>query len=114
MAEPDVEGGEAPRRSRVVEEEVEDMATPDVHNVAMKIERAKEVYREYGGIQDRPSKGEVMLWCFYGLCSYFIHTVLIPILFPLIISQISKAPEPAQGWEKSFKGLTCTKKEMQV
>lgn len=97
--------------SRVLEEEVTDLETPDVHSVSMKLERAKEVYREYGGIQDKPTKGEVTVWCFYGLCSYFLHTVLIPILFPLIISQIFKAPEPLQGWEKSFEGLSCTKKE---
>lgn len=115
MAENDVEGGELPaRRLRVVEEEVEEEATPDVHSVAMKLERAKEVYKEYGGIQDKPNKGEVMVWCLYGLCSYFIQTVLIPIVFPLIISQISKAPTPEQGWDKGFKGLSGTKMEMQV
>lgn len=121
MAEPTdvegVEGSEQARRSRVLEEEVSqvtDVETPDVYSVSMKLERAKEVYRQYGGIQDKPSKGEVILWCFYGLCSYFLHTVLIPILFPLIISQIFKAPEPLQGWEKSFEGLSCTKKDMQV
>ncbi|XP_074362511.1 uncharacterized protein LOC141702798 isoform X2 [Apium graveolens] len=118
MAEPtNVEGVEQARRSRVLEEEVSqvtDVETPDVHSVSMKLERAKEVYREYGGIQDKPNKGEVILWCFYGLCSYFLHTVLIPILFPLIISHIFKAPETSQGWEKSFEGLNCTKKDMQV
>lgn len=116
MEEPtDVEGGEQARHSRVQEEEVvKDADSPDVHSVTMKLERAKEVYAEYEGHQERPSKGEVMLWCLYGLCSYFIHTVIVPILFPLIISQIFKAPEPLQGWEKSYKGLTCTKKEMEV
>ncbi|KAK1368294.1 Interleukin-15 [Heracleum sosnowskyi] len=109
-----VEGSEQGRLSRVLEEEVTDLETPDVHSVSMKLERAKEVYREYGGIQDKPSKGEVILWCFYGLCSYFLHTVLIPILFPLIISQIFKTPEPWQGWEKSFEGFSCTKKDMEV
>ncbi|WOG90022.1 hypothetical protein DCAR_0209263 [Daucus carota subsp. sativus] len=110
----DVEGGEQARHSKVMEEEVKDADTPDMQSVSMKLERVKEVYAEYEGHQERPSKGEVMLWCLYGLCSYFIHTVIIPILFPLIISQIFTAPEPSQGWEKSFKGLSCTKKEMQV
>lgn len=109
-----IEGSQEARRSGVLEKEVTDGETPDVYSVSMQLERAKEIYREFGGIQDKPSKGEVILWCFYGLCSYFLHTVLIPILFPLIISQIFKAPEPEQGWEKSFEGFSCTKKDMQV
>lgn len=106
MANNGVEG------SNVGEEEVEN--TSELQNVTMKLERANKVYSEYGGIQDKPNKGEVMLWCFYGLSSYFIHTVVIPILFPLIISQISNPPEPKQGWDKSFMNITCTQNQMQV
>ncbi|KAI3694327.1 hypothetical protein L1987_77291 [Smallanthus sonchifolius] len=63
--------------------------------------------------EDKPTKGEVMSWCFYELCSYFTHTVLLTIVFPLIISQSfsSEPPEPARGWYKNGKGFRCTKKE---
>lgn len=92
-----------------------EMATPDLHNVAMKIKRAREVYRAYGGIEDKPTKGEVLVWYLYGMCSYFVHTVLIPIVFPLIISQtVPFPPEPAQGWLKSYKGIKCKQNEMQL
>lgn len=103
-----------PRRPRPVEDE-EDMSTPDMHNVAMKIQRAREAYKEYVGNQEKPSKGEVFGWYFYGLCSYFIHTVLVPILFPLIIGQtVPKPPEPQQGWLRSYKGFECSEKKMQL
>lgn len=92
-----------------------DMATPDVHNVAMKIQRAREVYKAYGGFEEKPTKLEVLLWYLYGLCSYFVHTVLIPIVFPLIISQtVSDPPEPQQGWLRSFKDLKCDMNQMQL
>ncbi|XP_052210377.1 uncharacterized protein LOC127813457 [Diospyros lotus] len=67
------------------------------------------------GLQEKPSKGEVLLWFLYELCSYLVHTVLIPILFPLLISQIfSPPPVPPQGWEKTSKGVACTQMQMQL
>ncbi|KAL0312387.1 UNVERIFIED_CONTAM: hypothetical protein Sradi_5638000 [Sesamum radiatum] len=89
--------------------------TPDVHSVSMKIQRAREVYKAYGGIEDKPTKGEVMVWYLYGLCSYFVHTVLIPIVFPLIISQtVGDPPVPRQGWLRSHKDLQCKESEMRL
>ncbi|KAL0329890.1 UNVERIFIED_CONTAM: hypothetical protein Sradi_4975700 [Sesamum radiatum] len=89
--------------------------TPDVHSVSMKIQRAREVYKAYGGIEDKPTKGEVMVWYLYGLCSYFVHTVLIPIVFPLIISQtVGDPPVPRQGWLRSHKDLQCKENEMRL
>lgn len=88
------------------------MATPDVHGVAIKIQRAREVYGRFEG---KPTNVEVLLWYFYGLCSYFVHTVLIPIVFPLIISQtVSDPPQPKQGWFLSHKDLNCSKNQMQM
>ncbi|KAL3844439.1 hypothetical protein ACJIZ3_001842 [Penstemon smallii] len=102
-------------QERPKEEVIEDIDTPDVHNVAMKIQRAQEVYKTYGGIEDKPTKGEVLVWYLYELCSYFVHTVLIPIVFPLIISQtVSYLPEPRQGWLRSYKDLKCKQTEMQL
>ncbi|KAI3727978.1 hypothetical protein L6452_16602 [Arctium lappa] len=98
-----------PRRPRSVEDD-EDSHSLDLKIVGVKSESESEDYEEY---EDKPTKGEVMGWCFYELCSYFTHTVLLTIVFPLIISQTfsSEPPEPARGWYKNGKGLDCTKKE---
>lgn len=89
--------------------------TPDFHSTAAKLERAKEVYRAYEGHGERPTIVEIVGWCFYELCSLFVLTLLIPVVFPLIISQISGTPtEPPQGWFKSFMGFDCPPREMQL
>lgn len=80
-------------------------------------QRAKESYRAYGGlIEEKPRKMEVFGWCFYELCSYFLLNVLIPIVFPLIISQIVHFPkdEPDQGWVRNSRGLNCSALEMKL
>ncbi|KAL2551146.1 uncharacterized protein Fot_12676 [Forsythia ovata] len=93
----------------------ENMDTADVHSVGVKIQRAKEIYKAYAGIEEKPTKSEVLGWYFYGLCSYFVHTVLIPIVFPLIISQtVSELSEPPQGWFKSYMGLECKQNQTQL
>ncbi|KAI3418533.1 uncharacterized protein J3R85_013740 [Psidium guajava] len=90
-------------------------ATPDVHGTGMKIERAKEAYAEHLSIEEKPSKAEVYSWYLYELCSYFIQTALVPIVFPLVISQIFKrVPPPAQGLGRSFGGLACKEQEMML
>ncbi|KAI3713702.1 hypothetical protein L1987_72288 [Smallanthus sonchifolius] len=81
-----------------------------METMEMKSETESEDYEEY---EDKPTNGEVMGWCFYELCSYFTHTVLLTIVFPLIISQTfsKEPPEPARGWYKNGRGHYCTKKE---
>lgn len=88
--------------------------TPDVQNMAMKMERAEKAYMKYEGQQEgKPAGLEVWGWYLYEFCSYFVHSVLIPIVFPLIISQVvSRPPEPEQGWSKNSRGFVCTQKEM--
>ncbi|CAA2976296.1 major facilitator superfamily domain-containing [Olea europaea subsp. europaea] len=109
-------GERSPQIQENMEEHEEVMATPDVHRVAMEIKRAEENYQKYAAnLEEKPSKGEVLCWYLYGLCSYFVHTVLIPIVFPLIISQTVSTPhEPQQGWLKSYRDLNCRKNEMQL
>ncbi|KAM0000618.1 hypothetical protein Hdeb2414_s0020g00562361 [Helianthus debilis subsp. tardiflorus] len=103
----------APRRPRSMED---DESGHSVDLKAMETVQAKseteDDEEEY--FEDKPSKGEVMGWCFYELCSYFTHTVLLTIVFPLIISQSfgSEPPQPAAGGlYKNGKGFHCTKKE---
>ncbi|KAK3429769.1 uncharacterized protein LOC104444255 [Eucalyptus grandis] len=82
--------------------------------VGLQIERARDPYGAYDA-EEKPSKVEVWGWHLYGFCTYFIETALIPIVFPLIISQVVGAPPaPSQGWTKSHKGMTCREKEMRL
>ncbi|EPS61563.1 hypothetical protein M569_13231, partial [Genlisea aurea] len=90
-----------------------------IFSLGMKIQKEREVYRAYGagggGFEEKPTKGEIVTWYFYGFCTNFVLTVLIPIVFPLLISQtVPDLPEPPQGWLKSYKGLKCLQEEMQL
>ncbi|XWS49333.1 hypothetical protein CRYUN_Cryun13aG0154700 [Craigia yunnanensis] len=90
-------------------------STSDVHDISMKMERAKETYRTYSRLEHKPTRQELWAWYAYELCSYFVHTVLIPIVFSLIISQMDKSPsEPLRGESKSARGLTCKISEMEL
>jgi hypothetical protein len=89
------------------------MATPDVQSAAMKMERAKEAYKGYAGNEEKPASVEVWSWYFYEFCSYFIQSVLLPIVFPLIMSQIlSWPPAPEDGASFNSRGLLCRNKEI--
>ncbi|WCJ29040.1 hypothetical protein M5689_010703 [Euphorbia peplus] len=104
----------------------EQMDTPDVNNTALKLERASSMHgqdhHDHDDLDDdddgdgvNPTKGEVWGWYLYELCSYFIQNTLIPVLFPLIISQILKLPPtPPRGWGYSHKGLVCSQKQMKL
>lgn len=98
---------------RAVEEDIASYSTPDVHSASMKIQRAREAYKEYAGHEEKPQKVEVLSWYFYELCSHFILTVLVPIVFPLILTQIVKLPE---SWDdlSTKSGATCTHKEINL
>ncbi|KAI4364982.1 hypothetical protein MLD38_021011 [Melastoma candidum] len=50
--------------------------------------------------EDKPSKVEVWGWKLYGWCTYLIEMTLIPVVFPLIISQVvgpPPVPPPTAG-----------------
>lgn len=98
---------------RAVEEDIASYTTQDVHGASMKIQRAREAYKEYAGLEEKPKKVEVLSWYFYELCSHFILTVLVPIVFPLILTQIVKLPE---SWDdlRAKSGATCTHKEINL
>ena len=87
------------------------MATPNVQSAAMKMEKAKEAYKGYAGNEEKPASVEVWSWYFYEFCSYFIQSVLMPVVFPLIMSQIVSSP-PAPGASFNSRSSLCTNKEM--
>ncbi|XVE65376.1 hypothetical protein DITRI_Ditri07aG0175800 [Diplodiscus trichospermus] len=98
------------------DEEIINRSTSDVHDISInKLERAKEDYSMYSRIEHKPERLELWGWYAYELCSYFVHSALIPIVFSLILAQIVKGHnEPFQGSTKSPKGLTCMMTEMQL
>ena len=97
------------------DQEITNRSTSDVGDISMKIERAREAYMTYSRIEHKPTRQELWAWYAYELCSYFVHTALIPIVFSLIIGQIVDNPtEPLGGWSKSAKGLTCKISKMEL
>ena len=99
--------------------------TPDVQSTETKMEmmkqQSKEAYKDHENLRDdddeeeKPGRVEVVGWYMYGFCTYFIHSVLIPIVFPLIIAQtVSSPPQPVQGWDMSPRGLVCREKESKL
>ncbi|OIW10708.1 hypothetical protein TanjilG_16080 [Lupinus angustifolius] len=86
---------------------------PDLQHRAMKILRAREAYNGYDEeVGEKPPRFEVWGWYLYEFCSYFVLTVLIPIVFPLIISQLQQLPpDSLQDWNKNHQGLICSQKE---
>ena len=97
-----------------VREDEEDMATPDVKDAGMKIEMAREVYKAYGDFEEAPTKLEIFTWYLYSMCSYFIQAVLIPIVFPLFISEIRSHGNIPNESFKNSRGLTCYLSEMDL
>lgn len=90
------------------------MSSGDAHGSAVKGAK-DEAHKIYAGFEDKPSKVEVFGWCLHELCSYFIYTVLIPIVFPLIVSQIVDLPkELDNGWVENDKGYLCSAKELRL
>lgn len=65
--------------------------------------------------QNKPSRLEVMGWYLYEFCSYFVITVLIPVVFPLIISQLQQLPsDPLHDWVSGHPTLTCADNEIRL
>ncbi|KAJ0968048.1 hypothetical protein J5N97_024965 [Dioscorea zingiberensis] len=101
---------------KVVEDVVyKEHETPDIHGVPEQLERARKAYKDHandGGSSYKTqssSDGKFL----YGLCTYFIQTVLVPVLFPLIITQVAS---PTAGVSPSLtqtsRNIQCAKQEM--
>lgn len=89
------------------------MAVVDVSKREGKGARSKEIYMAYTRDEDKPGGLEVWGWYSYGFCSYFILSVLVPVVFPLLISQV--VPDPPGVVKEGFvnsKGLFCRRKEV--
>ncbi|KAK8516447.1 hypothetical protein V6N13_097734 [Hibiscus sabdariffa] len=81
----------------------------NVGDIPMKMESSTETSRPC------PTTGEIWGWYVYELCSYFVHTALVPMVFSLIIGKIVNLPsEPPRGWNTSGKISTCRIYENEV
>ncbi|KAJ0968020.1 hypothetical protein J5N97_024937 [Dioscorea zingiberensis] len=99
---------------KVVEDVVyKEHETPDIHGVPEQLERARKAYKDHAMMEDPPTNAELIGWYLYGLCTYFIQTVLVPVLFPLIITQVAS---PTAGVSPSLtqtsRNIQCAKQEM--
>ncbi|CAJ1942123.1 unnamed protein product [Sphenostylis stenocarpa] len=81
----------------------------------MRSSRSGNSYANEQVIGDEPSRLEVWGWYLYEFCSYFVQTVLIPVVFPLIISQLQHLPlDSLQDWFKNHQGMVCAEKEINL
>ncbi|XP_072967610.1 uncharacterized protein [Typha angustifolia] len=90
-----------------------EMDTPDAMRAARVQVQTAAVRGAYGDYvtmpEEPPTRIELVGWYIYGLCSYFVLAVLVPVLFPLIISQIAPSPDSPPY---TIKGVACSRKEM--
>lgn len=92
-------------------------SSSDVRDVSMKMERVREAYMgsTYSRLEHKPTRQELWAWYAYELCSYFVHTALIPIIFSLIIAHMHNSrPDTLLGVTKNARGFTCQKRELQL
>ncbi|BAT75262.1 hypothetical protein LR48_Vigan01g165400 [Vigna angularis] len=105
MKESDTEGGGALGQASV-------LAPPNGNSTET---RSNYSYANEEVIGDEASKFEVWGWYLYEFCSYFVQTVLIPVVFPLLISQLQHLPmDPVQDWFKNHQGVVCSEKEINL
>ena len=108
--ESDTEGGGALGQASSV------LAPPNGNSIETRSMRSSNYsYANEEVIGDEASRFEVWGWYLYEFCSYFVQTVLIPVVFPLIISQLQHLPmDPVQEWFKNHQGVVCAEKEINL
>ncbi|KAM0934483.1 putative MFS transporter superfamily [Dioscorea sansibarensis] len=104
------------KQEMVVEDVVfkeQEMMKPDIDGVPEQLERAREAYKEHAKVEDPPTTAELIGWYLYGLSTYFVQMVLVPVLFPLIVAQVAS---PTAGVPPSLthtsRNIQCAKQEM--
>lgn len=91
----------------------QEMTTPDILGNPEQLEKVRDAYKEHAKVEDPPTMAELIGWYLYGLSTYFIQTVLVPVLFPLIVAQVAS---PTDGIPPSLthtsRHIQCAKQEM--
>jgi hypothetical protein len=85
------------------------------------IQVVREAYRRepaapaYVMPEEPPAMVELVGWYLYGFCSYFITHLLLPVLFPAIITQVAfPASDFTPDTKYIVKGATCSIHEMSM
>ncbi|KAK7263551.1 hypothetical protein RJT34_31143 [Clitoria ternatea] len=79
----------------------------------MQAGRSRDTKNSYEETGEEPSRFDVWGWYLYEFCSYFVQTVLIPLVFPLIISQLQHLPfDPIQDWNNNHPAMSCAGKQI--
>ncbi|XP_057748776.1 uncharacterized protein LOC130967758 [Arachis stenosperma] len=73
-------------------------------------------YNEEIVVGEKPSRLEVWGWYVYELCSYMVQSVVIPVVFPLIISQLQQLSTDDETlryqWINNHHGMPCPQKQI--
>lgn len=94
-----------------------DIDTPDTREIQVVPNRA-DTYSYpylYASVvpEDPPSPLELAGWYIYGFCSYFVMTVLLPVLLPLLVTQVAFPPtDLSPSAVLSLRGRSCSQREM--
>jgi hypothetical protein len=96
-------------------------APPSGEETAREIQVVREAYRRetaapaYVIPEEPPAMVELVGWYIYGFCSYFITHLLLPVLFPVIVTQIAYPNSDFTPDTKyTLKGATCSVHEMSM
>lgn len=109
------QGGPAPLQDHGQDMAAHAHAHAGLHHMESSKSREASSYDEYEEeIGEKPSRFEVWGWYIYEFCSYFVQTILIPVVFPLLISQLQQLPIDGtlQEWDKNHQGMDCAQKEI--
>ena len=95
-------------------------APPSSEENTREIQVVREAYRQpaapaYVMPEEPPAMVELVGWYLYGFCSYFITHLLLPVLFPAIVTQVAfPSSDFTPDAKYVIKGVTCSIHEMSM
>lgn len=94
---------------------------PPAEETTREIQVVREAYRRepaapaYVMPEEPPAMVELVGWYLYGFCSFFITHLLLPVLFPAIVTQVAfPASDFTPEAKYVVKGATCSVHEMSM
>lgn len=95
-------------------------APPSSEETTREIQVVREAYRQpaapaYVMPEEPPAMVELVGWYLYGFCSYFITHLLLPVLFPAIVTQVAfPNSDFVPDAKYTVKGASCSVHEMSM
>ncbi|VAI68848.1 unnamed protein product [Triticum turgidum subsp. durum] len=93
---------------------------PAAEETTREIQVVREAYRQpaapaYVMPEEPPAMVELVGWYLYGFCSFFITHLLLPVLFPAIVTQVAFPSSDFTPEAKyTVKGASCSVHEMSI